>query len=152
MEKDMLGTQIVTQVGILVRDIEKASQDFADFLGVDKPGWSWTGTFEEAQTEYLGQPSTARSKLAFFHVGPTIDIELIEPDEQHSTWRDDLEKYGEGVHHLAFNIQGMKQAILKLGKNGMPLLQKGEYPGGRYAYIDANETLKCVIELLENDK
>jgi pimeloyl-CoA synthetase len=33
----------------------------------------------------------------------------------------------------------------------MPLLQKGEYTGGRYAYIDASRDLKVIIELLEND-
>ena len=45
----------------------------------------------------------------------------------------------------------MKDAIATLAKRDMPLLQKGEYPGGRYAYIDANEQLKLVLELLEND-
>jgi methylmalonyl-CoA/ethylmalonyl-CoA epimerase len=34
----------------------------------------------------------------------------------------------------------------------MPLLQKGEYTGGRYAYIDTLRDLKVIIELLENDK
>jgi methylmalonyl-CoA/ethylmalonyl-CoA epimerase len=33
----------------------------------------------------------------------------------------------------------------------MPLIQKGEYTGGRYAYIDTKEKLKVLIELLEND-
>jgi methylmalonyl-CoA/ethylmalonyl-CoA epimerase len=30
-------------------------------------------------------------------------------------------------------------------------VQKGEYTGGRYAYVDANAQLGCVLELLEND-
>ena len=38
MDKSILGTRIVTQVGILVNDIEKSCQDFADFLGVENPG------------------------------------------------------------------------------------------------------------------
>jgi len=33
----------------------------------------------------------------------------------------------------------------------MPLVQKGEYTGGRYAYIDSNSCLKVMLELLEND-
>jgi methylmalonyl-CoA/ethylmalonyl-CoA epimerase len=151
MDKNILGTNIVTQVGILVNDIEKTSQAYADFLGVEKPACIITGTYDEALTEYLGKPSKARAKLAFFHVGPTLDIELIEPDHEPSTWRHDLDKYGEGVHHIALNINGMKEKVLALQRNNMPLLQKGEYPGGRYAYIDANEDLKLVLELLEND-
>jgi methylmalonyl-CoA/ethylmalonyl-CoA epimerase len=152
MDKKPLGTGIVVQIGLLVNDIEKTSQVYADFLGVEKPKWSMTGTLEEAETEYLGKPSTARAKLAFFDVSPTTQIELIEPDHEPSTWRHDLDQNGEGFHHIAFFIKGMKEKIAILGKNGMPLLQKGEYPGGRYAYIDANKDLKLVLELLENDK
>lgn len=151
MEKNLMGTKTVVQVGILVNDIERASREFAEILGVETPQWIQTGGYEEAQTEYLGKPSAARAKLAFIHVGGELTLELIEPDHEPSTWRADLDRNGEGVHHLAFTISGMKEVVMKLERNGMPLIQKGEYQGGRYAYIDANETLKTVIELLEND-
>jgi hypothetical protein len=151
MEKSMLGANIVTQIGILVNDIEKTSQDYADFLGVEKPQWILTDTFDKTQAEYMGKPSNARAKLAFFSVGATLSIELIEPDNEPSTWRDDLNKYGEGFHHIALMVKGMKEKIEICGRNGMPLLQKGEYTGGRYAYIDAKNPLKLLIELLEND-
>lgn len=151
MEKNILGTNTVVQVGILVNDIEKSSQDFADFLGMEKPSWILTDGYDKTQAEYLGKPAECRAKLAFFNVGATLTIELIEPDNAPSTWRHDLDKYGEGIHHLAFVIKGMKEKIEICQRNGMPLLQKGEYTGGRYAYIDAKDTLKTVIELLEND-
>ena len=147
----MLGTNIVTQVGILVNDIEKTSQDYADFLGVEKPNWIITDGYDKSQAEYMGKPSDARAKLAFFNVGPTLTIELIEPDSTPSTWRDDLNKNGEGVHHIALVVKGMKEKIEICQKNGMALLQKGEYTGGRYAYMDSKNTLKTLIELLEND-
>ncbi|MCL1788231.1 MAG: VOC family protein, partial [Defluviitaleaceae bacterium] len=134
MEKNLLGTNVVTQVGILVHDIEKSIKDFAAILGVEEPGWILTGPIEETEGEYRGKPCDARAKLAFFHVGGNLTLELIEPDEKPSTWREDLDKNGEGVHHLAFNINGMKQTIARLEANGIPLIQKGEYPGGRYAY------------------
>lgn len=151
MEKNMLNTKVVTQIGILVNDIDATCKVYADFLGVDNPGWSWTGGLPEAETEYRGASSPARAKLAFFPVGTDVTIELIEPDEHPSTWRDDLNKNGEGVHHIAFNVKGMKETVMKLERNGMPLIQKGEYPGGRYAYIDTSEPLKVLVELLEND-
>ena len=147
----MLGTNIVTQVGILVNDIEKSSQDYANFLGVEKPNWILTDGYDKAQSEYMGKPSNARAKLAFFQVGQNLSIELIEPDNEPSTWRDDLNKNGEGVHHIALVIKGMAEKIEICERNGMPLLQKGEYTGGRYAYIDAKSSLKTLIELLEND-
>ncbi|MCL1884877.1 MAG: VOC family protein [Defluviitaleaceae bacterium] len=151
MENKLLGTSIVVQVGVLVHDIEETGAAYAAVLGIEKPSWSWTGTREEAETEYYGKPSEARAKLMFFPVGGSMTIELIEPDEHPSTWRDDLNKNGEGVHHLAFVVNGMKETVQRLEANGIPLIQKGEYPGGRYAYVDSNSQLKTLVELLEND-
>lgn len=151
MEKGILGTKIVTQIGFVVNDIEKTSQAFADFLGVEKPQWSLTDTIDKTHGEFNGQPCPARAKLAFFHVGETLDIELIEPDETPSVWRNVLNEKGEGVHHIAFIVNGMKEKILALEGNGMKLLQRGEYTGGRYAYIDCVDQLKTIVELLEND-
>jgi len=151
MEKGILGTKIVTQIGFVVNDIEKTSQAFADFLGVEKPQWSLTDTIDKTHGEFNGQPCPARAKLAFFHVGETLDIELIEPDETPSVWRNVLNEKGEGVHHIAFVVNSMKEKILALEGNGMKLLQRGEYTGGRYAYIDCVDQLKTIVELLEND-
>lgn len=147
----ILGTNVVTQIGLLVRDMEKSRAAFSHFFGIEPPQVIITDTPDKAQTRYLGEPSPARAKLCFFHVGPHVDIELIEPDEQPSTWRHDLDEKGEGFHHIAFVVQDMKDKTAKLEANGMPLLQTGEYTGGRYAYHDANEALSMVLELLEND-
>ncbi|HZJ58055.1 MAG TPA: VOC family protein [Clostridia bacterium] len=151
MDKSVLGTRVVTQVAVLVNDIEKACQDYADFLGVENPGYSLTDTIDKTQAEFRGEPCNARAKLAFFPVGENVTIELIEPDKNPSVWREDLDKNGEGFHHIAFVIDGMKEKVMLLEKNGMPLVQKGEYTGGRYAYVDAREKLKLMLELLEND-
>lgn len=152
MDKKILGTNIVTQIGIIVHDIEKTASVYADFLGVEKPNIIITDTVDKALTNYRGESTTARAKLAFFHVGQTLDIELIEPDNGPSVWREFLDNNGEGVQHIAFVIDGMKEKVMLLEKNGMPLVQKGEYTGGRYSYIDSIKDLKVMIELLENDK
>ena len=151
MENNVLGTKVITLIGILVHDIEKTSQAYADFFGIEKPQWIMTDTVDQAQTEYRGKRSEARAKLAFFDVG-SLEIELIEPDQNPSIWRELLNKNGEGPHYIAFEIEGMKDKIAVLERSQMPLFQKGEYTGGRYAYIDTLRDLKVVIELLENDK
>jgi len=91
----------------------------------------------------------ARAKLAFIEL-KNITLELIEPDRNPSTWREFLDTHGEGVHHVAFEIKGMDEKTALLGKKGMPLLQKGDYEGGRYAYIDGTAQLGLILELLEN--
>ena len=150
METNVLGTKFVTQIGILVHDIEKTAQAFADFFGVEKPSWFLTDTLDKAQTQFKGRFSEARAKLAFFNLG-SLQLELIEPDHNASTWRESLDKDGEGPHHIAFVVEGLKEKVTALEHKGMPLLQKGEYTGGRYAHIDTLRDLKVIIELLEND-
>ncbi len=151
MANPVLGNNIVTQIGILVHDIEATSQAWADFFGIDKPQAIITDTVDIAQTELRGGSTEARAKLAFINAGQ-LQIELIEPDQNPSTWREHLDEHGEGPHHIAFVIDGMKEKIMTLQGKGMPLIQKGEYTGGRYAYIDSFPQLKVLIELLENDK
>lgn len=148
--KNLLGTNVITQLGILVHDIETTVKVYADFFGVETPQWFWTDGVEIAQTQFRGGPSEARAKLAFFDMG-SLQLELIEPDHTPSTWRESLDEHGEGPHHIAFVVEGMKDKIAVLERNNMALLQKGEYTGGRYAYMDATKDLKIILELLEND-
>ena len=151
MASNVLGTKVVTQIGILVNDIEAVSQAWADFFGIDKPNIIVTDTVDKAQTEFRGASTPARAKLAFIDAGQ-LQIELIEPDHNPSTWREYLDEHGEGPHHIAFVIEGMKEKITLLEGRGIPLVQKGEYTGGRYAYMDSFPQLKVLLELLENDK
>ncbi|QHT59980.1 VOC family protein [Paenibacillus lycopersici] len=151
MGNGLLGNNFITQIGILVHDIEAVSRKYADFFGIDKPNIITTDPFEIAQTENRGESTPARAKLAFINMG-SLQLELIEPDEHPSTWREYLDAHGEGPHHIAFVIEGMKEKITLLEGRGMPLMQKGEYVGGRYAYVDTFNELKVLIELLENDK
>lgn len=149
-QKGKLGTNTITQIGLLVHDIEAVSQAYADFFGLEKPEWFWTDTADRAQTEFNGQSSEARAKLAFFDMG-SLQLELIEPDRHPSTWREHLDAHGEGVHHIALIIEGMKEKVTLMEGQGMKLVQKGEYTGGRYAYMDTFHELKVMLELLEND-
>jgi 4-hydroxyphenylpyruvate dioxygenase-like putative hemolysin len=146
----LLGNHFITQIGILVNDIEKVSAAYADFFGLEKPEIGITDTADIAQTNYNGGATEARAKLAFFDMG-SLQLELIEPDHQPSTWRDYLNEHGEGLHHIAFAVEGMKDKIMLLEGKGFPLQQKGEYTGGRYAYMDTFKELKVILELLEND-
>ena len=151
MGTGLLGNNVITQIGIVVRDIEKSSREFAEFFGIAVPTWKQTDAMDKAETRFRADPTPARAKLAFMHFG-SLDIELIEPDTHPSTWREHLDTRGEGVHHVAFVIEGMADRVRELEAHGHALQQKGEYTGGRYAYVDTSRTLKTLVELLENDR
>lgn len=148
-QKKGIGTRTVTQIGIVVRDIEKTARAYADVFGVDIPKASITATVDQAHTEFHGAYSEAQAKLAFIDFGQ-VTIELIEPIGSPSTWREFLDTHGEGVHHIAFVVKDMDDKINTLTNHGVPLIQKGDYTGGRYAYLDGESRLGVLVELLEN--
>ena len=45
----------------------------------------------------------------------------------------------------------MAGRIAALVDHDLKLVQKGEYQGGRYAYLDGQKTYGTFVELLEND-
>jgi catechol 2,3-dioxygenase-like lactoylglutathione lyase family enzyme len=151
MSEPLLGTDLITQVAIITSDIEAKARAWAELLGVPVPEVRITGPQEETQAQYKGQPTQARAKLAFFKLGPQVSLELIEPIDRPSTWGDQLDQHGDSLHHIAFRIKGMGEKLALLDGLGVPLVQKGEYKGGRYAYVDGIAKLGATLELLEND-
>jgi methylmalonyl-CoA/ethylmalonyl-CoA epimerase len=151
MTEPTLGNNTVVQVGIIVRDIESKAHAWSEILGLPMPEIVITDTVDKTQAEYNGKSTTARAKLAFFHMGQ-LDVELIEPIDEPSTWKDQLEQHGDSLHHIAFIVQGMQEKIAYLDSQGVPLVQRGEYTGGRYAYLNGMAKLGTILELLENDK
>ncbi|AEH51573.1 methylmalonyl-CoA epimerase [Pseudothermotoga thermarum DSM 5069] len=150
MTQGILGADVLVQIGIVVKDIEKTAKDYAEFFGVEVPQIIETDEWEKAHTEYNGHPTKARAKLVFFKNFKNIEIELIQPNENPSTWREFLDKHGEGIHHVAILVKNMDEKLESLKKIGIGVLQKGDYEGGRYAYVNSVEKLKFILELLEN--
>ena len=150
MTQQPLGTTTVVQVGIIVSDIETKAQAWADVFGLPTPNIIITDTIDKAHTEYQGEPTQARAKLAFFDLGQ-VSLELIEPIGEPSTWKDQLDQHGESLHHIAFFVKGMAEKVAYLTSKGVPLVQRGDYTGGRYAYMDGVSKLGLILELLEND-
>jgi len=146
-----LGATAVAQIGMVVNDIEKTGQFFADFFGVEKPPVMGSGPDEIVQAEVNGERSTASCKMMFFETG-NVQLELIEPDEQPSVWRDILNEKGPGLHHIAFQVKDAKGQMKTLASKGHKTLQSGNYGdgSGMYAYIDRRDDLNLIIELLES--
>lgn len=150
MTEETLGTITVVQVGVIVRDIETKARAWAEIFDLPVPNIIVTDTVDKAHTEYKGDSTPARAKLAFFNLGQ-VALELIEPLGGPSTWQEQLDQHGESLHHIAFFIKGMAEKVAYLEAKNIPLIQRGDYTGGRYAYMDGLSQLGLVLELLEND-
>ena len=148
-KEPIIQSKKVTQVAIIVKDIEKASTAWAQLLGVEVPVSSIAEGHSSRPTLYNGSPSDAKAKLAFF-VMDNLQIELIQPLGGKSTWQDYMDQYGEGIHHIAFAVKDIDGMEKKFMMQGHPTVMRGGWDGGAYSYIDASKDLGCILELLEN--
>lgn len=148
MPSNNLGSTTIAQIAIVVRDIEEASKRWAEILGMPVPNIIITQPGEEVHMTYRGQPSNAQAKLAFFNLGQ-VQLELIEPIGEPSTWKEALDQNGEAVHHIAFWVEDMQASVDFLKQHGIPMIQRGNMGEGQYAYFDAQDKLGVQIELLE---
>jgi len=148
---DNLGSTVLAQVALVVRDIDASIRRWADVLGMPVPEVITTAPGLEAQQTCKGVPSNAQAKLAFFNLGP-VQLEIIEPLGGDSTWQEALDKKGEGFHHLAFSVNDMQKSVDFLRERGIPMIQRGDMGEGQYAYFDAEGPLGVTLELLEQKR
>jgi methylmalonyl-CoA/ethylmalonyl-CoA epimerase len=149
MGENGLGTNVVCQVGLIVRNVEKSAEAYSRVFGLPRPDVIITDTVDVARTTYRGEPTSARARLAFFDMGQ-VSLELIEPVGSPSTWREFLDEHGEGVHHIAFRIKDTDEVVAYLQGRGIEMVQQGHYTGGMYTYVDSAPALGVMLELLED--
>ncbi|MDR1798881.1 MAG: VOC family protein [Bifidobacteriaceae bacterium] len=152
--QNALGTNTLTQVALVVRDVVAVRAKWAALLGVPEPPLVDAGEYATTQTTYHGQPGPAVGcTMAFFDVAPGVQLELIQPNGVPSAWQDFLDQHGEGVHHVAFGVTDTSRRLEALtAEFGWPVLQRGRYGdgSGEYAYVGASPDLKVDIETLES--
>ncbi|HVO69980.1 MAG TPA: VOC family protein, partial [Aggregatilineaceae bacterium] len=63
-----------------------------------------------------------------------------------------LNAHGEGVHHIAFQIEDTDRTAQHLKDHGIEVLQQGLYSdaSGMYTYVDSEAVLGVMLELLQN--
>ena len=150
-----IGTTIVTRIRVLVRDADAATRKWTEFLGIaPEIGPVACGKGPAMNVMYLGQPAPeAEIRATLFRVAPNFYIELMEPNEFPSVWREMLDKTGEGLHSIGFFVDDMEHAVKSSLSFGADVLQSGDFGtgDGRYAYLDFRNDLAAVIELEQTD-
>jgi catechol 2,3-dioxygenase-like lactoylglutathione lyase family enzyme len=148
MEKT--GKQRLAHICILVRDIDRAIEHYTKILGVASPEqFQKKATREEC---FAGQD---RYVTSFFHAGGNgCDIQLLQPLDPASPLYKRLEKYGEGVHHIAFTSSRLDDTYQELVKNEITL-QGDQFffdenkPDTRWAWISPRYAHGVLIEVMD---
>lgn len=131
------------QVALVVEDIEAALDAWCDLLDVPRPPVRVTEAAPDPSTTYRGETAAYGLKLAVIECPERgFVLEVHEPDENPSTFREFLDQHGQGVHHLGFQVGEARDAVVgELERTGYALRTVGTYPGGSWTVVDAEQRL-----------
>jgi methylmalonyl-CoA/ethylmalonyl-CoA epimerase len=150
----LIDPDTICQIGIVVKDIEKTAGYYSKIFGLEMPEIFSVPPQEETDIRFRGKPTATRARICLFKMEQLL-LELIEPDEQPSSWKEFLEKNGEGVHHIGFRQRDKahyEEAVAYFEENGMPVRHTGIRPRGSYAYMESAEKLGVILNLkFKND-
>jgi len=140
----------VGQIALVVKDAEKVSKNIAKLFGFKEAPYEIIGDYKLANTRYKGEPTPAKAKATFYKMGD-VDLEIIEPMGEPSTWNDFLKEKGGGIHHFAWYVKEIDEVTAYLESQGMKMVQEGNWDGGKYKYFDSVKQLGFMLELLQTD-
>src|SRR5579859_298284 len=141
----------INQVALVVRDLDDAMHRYWKDFGLGP--WR-VYTYEPPLVKdmtYRGRRQDYRMRLALAPLGD-ITIELIQPLSD-SIYTEHLQQKGEGLHHVGVIVPSLQEAILAATRSGLRVLQSGRGYGrggdGGYAYLDTEDYLGMVLEIIE---
>lgn len=130
------------QINIVVADIEQAAAHWAELLGIEKPVIHENTLTGGENYKYHGKEETCKLKVCNIEMDGFV-IELHEPAGGESSFQEFLDKHGNGVHHIGFEVGDKRDTIIgELKDAGYDVDRTvGIYPGSSWTIVDGEDTL-----------
>lgn len=129
----------IEHIGVAVKSIENSNNLFEKLFG-------------EAHYK-IEEVASEGVNTSFFQVGPN-KIELLEGTNPDSPISKFIEKRGEGIHHIAFDVEDIKAEMARLEGEGFTLLNKEPKKGADnklVCFLHPKTTNGVLIELCQEN-
>lgn len=130
----------IEHIGIAVNSLEESIPYYEEILGLK------CYAIEEVKDQKV--------KTAFFKIGGT-KIELLESTDPEGPVGKFIEKRGQGVHHMAFAVDGIEDALVEAEEKGVRLIDTKPRRGAEgldIAFLHPKSTFGVLTELCEDRK
>jgi methylmalonyl-CoA/ethylmalonyl-CoA epimerase len=127
----------IEHIGIAVRNLEESISYYENILGLK------CYAIEEVPDQKV--------KTAFFKIGET-KIELLESTSPDGPIAKFIEKKGPGMHHMAFAVEGVNDALQELKTKGIKLIDETSRKGAEglnIAFLHPGTTQGVLTEFCE---
>ncbi len=125
----------ISHLGVAVKDLEEARNYYRSVFGL------------ESSDPIIGGDGTV--KVSLVEVGNAI-VELLQPIGSEGVMTKFLEKRGEGIHHLCYEVDDINAEVESLKAKGMEVLGEPR-PGaeGMAVFLHPRGTHGVLVELVE---
>ena len=130
----------IEHIGIAVNSLEESIPYYENILGLE------CYAIEEVKDQKV--------KTAFFKIGDT-KIELLESTDPEGPIGKFIEKRGQGIHHLAFAVNGIEDALNEAEEKGVRLIDKQPRRGAEgldIGFLHPKSTFGVLTEFCEDKK
>lgn len=130
----------IEHIGIAVRNLEASNKLFARLLGVAHY------KMETVESEGI--------RTSFFEVGG-VKIELIEATRPDSPIARFIDRKGEGIHHIAFDVENINSTMNQLTYDGFIAIQETPKAGAdnkMISFLHPKSTNGVLVELCSDRK
>ncbi len=131
-------TTHIEHIGIAVKDLDESIRFYEVVLGL--------------KCYNIEEVTDQKVRTAFFKVGQ-IKVELLESTSDDGPVAKFIEKRGEGVHHIAFAVNNIDQALEHARKQGVQLIDQKPRKGAEgldIAFLHPRSTHGVLTELCED--
>ena len=100
------------------------------------------------------QVETEKVNTAFFQKGET-KIELLESTDSEGVITKFIEKKGEGIHHIAFEVENLEKEVVRMKKDGFIFLNESPKRGADnklFCFLHPKSVNGVLIELCQEIK
>ena len=144
----------IDQISIIVNDAFETAKKWNDEFNIGP--WIFLNFDEKNMTKqkFHGKDVKYAMKIALCSFYD-VELELIEPKDDNSSYAEFLKKHGQGIHHIAMKTPGnnFKGTCNFLDSKGFECVQSGADPNGEdLAYYDLREELGFIVELNDRDE
>ena len=122
---------------IVVKDIEK-TKSYYESIGIG-PWVNYPPLVEYTKLNVIDEKGFFDTRFVYTHVG-NLQLQLAQPGEGKTIYKDFLETKGEGVFHIGFEVDDVDAVEKQLTEDEMKVLASGRRDDGSgFSYLDTRE-------------
>jgi catechol 2,3-dioxygenase-like lactoylglutathione lyase family enzyme len=141
----------ISRIGIVVKNLKKVMESYRDIMGIGPWDVLEVGSPELHDVTCRGRSVNPGWKVGSANAGP-IQLELIQPVSGENIFSDFMDDHGEGIHHIQFLVNDIKETNRIMESEGFPVLMGGGFLDGGFAYYDTSGPLKVIWEAVQLPK